>query len=211
MKNLVCADDITQCYEQGSDTLYVEEKTIVTSLAEDIAEEFGIRIKVRKPKPKSTADVLSSSLGNNLTTDQLVLLLKKLLANEQIFSLLPFEAECHANGLKVVKGSSVKMVQFDTGNPQNQVTFQELVNKDESHMSAGFLEIDHSSFEWELSYEEIDYVIEGTLTVTLDGKTYTANAGDVLFVPKDTKVIWGSPDKARVFYATYPANWADLM
>lgn len=211
MKNLVCADDIKQCYEQGSDTLYIEENTIVTSLAEDTAEEFGIRIKVRKAKQKTTADVLSSSLGNNLTTDQLVLLLKRLLANEQIFPSLPFEAECHPNGLKVVKGNSVQMDQFDTGNPQDHVTFQELVNKDEAHMSAGFLEIDHSSFEWELSYEEIDYVIEGTLTVTLDGKTYTANAGDVLFVPKDTKVIWGSPDKARVFYATYPANWADLM
>ena len=43
--------------------------------------------------------------------------------------------------------------------------------------------IDHSEFAWELTYEEIDYVIEGTLTVTIDGKKYTANAGDVLFVP----------------------------
>ena len=41
--------------------------------------------------------------------------------------------------------------------------------------------IDHSEFAWELTYEEIDYVIEGTLTVTIDGKKYTANAGDVLF------------------------------
>ena len=34
--------------------------------------------------------------------------------------------------------------------------------------------------------------------------------GDVLFVPSGSRVIWGSPDKARIFYATYPANWADL-
>ncbi|MFQ6972843.1 MAG: ethanolamine utilization protein EutQ, partial [Enterocloster aldenensis] len=45
----------------------------------------------------------------------------------------------------------------------------------------------------------------------IDGKTYTAHAGDVLFVPSGSKVIWGSPDKARIFYATYPANWADLL
>ena len=57
----------------------------------------------------------------------------------------------------------------------------------------------------------IDYVIEGTLTITIDGKTYTAHAGDVLFVPANSKVVWGSPDRARVFYATYPANWADLL
>ena len=71
--------------------------------------------------------------------------------------------------------------------------------------------IENSSFDWELTYEEIDYVIEGTLTVTIDGTTYTAHAGDVLFVPSGSKVTWGSPDKARVFYATYPANWADLL
>ena len=57
----------------------------------------------------------------------------------------------------------------------------------------------------------IDYVIEGTLTVTIDGTTYCAHAGDVLFVPSGSKVVWGSPDKARIFYATYPANWADLV
>ena len=50
-----------------------------------------------------------------------------------------------------------------------------------------------------------------TSEYTIDGKKYTANAGDVLFVPSGSKVIWGSPDKARVFYATYPANWADLL
>ena len=54
-------------------------------------------------------------------------------------------------------------------------------------------------------------MIEGTLTVTIDGTTYTAHAGDVLFVPSGSKVTWGSPNKARVFYATYPANWADLL
>ena len=100
---------------------------------------------------------------------------------------------------------------FDTGNPDATAYFQELVSKDESHISAGFLIIENSKFDWELTYEEIDYVIEGTLTITIDGKTYTAHAGDVLFVPANSKVVWGSPDRARVFYATYPANWADLL
>ena len=100
---------------------------------------------------------------------------------------------------------------FDTGNPDANAHYQELVSKEESKMSAGFLVIEKSRFDWELTYEEIDYVIEGTLTVELNGKTYTAHGGDVLFVPSGSKVIWGSPDKAKIFYATYPANWADLL
>ena len=63
-------------------------------------------------------------------------------------------------------------------------------------MSAGFLVIENSKFDWELTYEEIDYVIEGTLTVEINGKTYTAYPGDVLFVPAGSKVVWGSPDKS---------------
>lgn len=122
-----------------------------------------------------------------------------------------FDAECDPNGLKIVRGNTVKMDIFDTGNPNARAYFQELVNKEESKMSAGFLVIENSKFDWELTYEEIDYVIEGTLTIEINGKTYTAYPGDVLFVPSGSKVVWGSPDKARLFYATYPANWADLL
>jgi ethanolamine utilization protein EutQ len=123
----------------------------------------------------------------------------------------PYYAERDCGGLKLVRGSSVKMDVFDTGNPNNKVYYQELISKDDCSMSAGFLTIEKSSFEWDLCYEEIDYVIEGTLTVEINGKTFTAYAGDVLCVPSGSKVVWGSPDKARVFYTTYPANWADLM
>ena len=124
---------------------------------------------------------------------------------------LPYESECDVNGLKIVRGNTVKLDVFDTGNPDANAHYQELVSKEESKMSAGFLVIEKSRFDWELTYEEIDYVIEGTLTVELNGKTYTAHAGDVLFVPSGSKVVWGSPDKAKIFYATYPANWADLL
>jgi len=122
-----------------------------------------------------------------------------------------YVADSDPSGLKVVRGNSVKMDVFDTGDPEVKAYYQELVSKEESKMSAGFLTIENSRFEWELTYEEIDYVIEGTLTVEINGKTYTAYPGDVLFVPSGTNVVWGSPDKARVFYTTYPANWADLL
>ena len=42
---------------------------------------------------------------------------------------------------------------FDTGNPDATAYFQELVSKDESHISAGFLIIENSKFDWELTYE----------------------------------------------------------
>ena len=207
MKKLVCAKDIEALGARGETVCYVDGDTIVTPSARDTAEERGIAFS--EPMPVSGAAVPGAQ---EIDAGQVYQVLKALMERgllEDIFK--PFESERHGNGLKVVQGGSVKMDVFDTGNPDATAYFQELVSKDESHISAGFLIIENSKFDWELTYEEIDYVIEGTLTITIDGKTYTAHAGDVLFVPSNSKVVWGSPDRARVFYATYPANWADLL
>lgn len=205
MKTLICAKEIEKLREEGKTVCYVDSNTIVTPSARDAADAWGIEIKTSQ-----NADI--SLAGDSLDSAQIYQVLKVLMEKGLLKGLFkPYECESHGNGLKVVRGDTVKMDVFDTGNPKAAAYFQELVSKEESHISAGFLVIDHSDFEWELTYEEIDYVIEGTLTVTIDGKQYTAHAGDVLFVPSGSKVVWGSPDKARVFYATYPANWADLL
>lgn len=210
MKQLICAKDVEKLNAEGKKVFYVESGSIITPSAKDAADSFGIKFcdKVEEQQTQAPAALA----GMDIDSDKIYMVLKTLMEKGLLNDILkPYESESHGNGLKVVRGSSVKMDVFDTGDPSVKAYYQELVSKEESHISAGFLVIDHSNFEWELTYEEIDYVIEGTLTVTIDGKTYTAKAGDVLFVPSGSKVVWGSPDKARVFYATYPANWADLV
>jgi len=209
MKQLICAKDIELLNAGGKKVCYVENGSIITPSAKDAADTFGIKFC---DKEEEQPQALTGLTGMDIDSEKIYMVLKALMEKGMLNDIFkPYESESHGNGLKVVRGSSVKMDVFDTGDPSVKAYYQELINKEESHMSAGFLVIDHSEFEWELTYEEIDYVIEGTLTVTIDGKTYTAKAGDVLFVPSGSKVIWGSPDKARVFYATYPANWADLV
>jgi ethanolamine utilization protein EutQ len=209
MKQLICAKDVETLNAEGKKVFYVENGSIITPSAKDAADAFGITFC---EKTEEQIQAPAAFAGMDIDSEKIYKVLKTLMEKGLLNDILkPYESESHGNGLKVVRGSTVKMDVFDTGDPSVKAYYQELVSKDESHISAGFLVIDHSSFEWELTYEEIDYVIEGTLTVTIDGKTYTAKAGDVLFVPSGSKVTWGSPDKARVFYATYPANWADLV
>lgn len=205
---------------KGWKTLYVDGSEIITPSAQDLAKNNGIVFTAAAPAPKvQDLGVNKTPSIDNIDSEMLLNFFRKMmdkgLLEEMLQCLkqknLPFEAECDPNGLKVVRGNTVKMDVFDTGNPNAKAYFQELVSKKESKMSAGFLVIENSKFDWELTYEEIDYVIEGTLTVEINGKTYTAYPGDVLFVPSGSKVVWGSPDKARVFYTTYPANWADLL
>lgn len=230
MKRLICAKDVEQLILNGEKIFYLDGSEIITPSANDIAKNNGVIftteapvIKVQNSMKHSVQDSevkKTPSIGvENMDSEMMLKLFKEMmdrgLLEEMLKCLkakdLPFEAECHSNGLKVVRGNSVKMDVFDTGNPDAKVWFQELVSKEESKMSAGFLVIENSKFEWELTYEEIDFVIEGTLTIEIDGKTYVAYPGDVLFVPSGSKVVWGSPDKARVFYTTYPANWPDLL
>lgn len=220
MRKLICAKDVEALILKKEKVFYVDGSEIITPAAQDFAKNNEIVFITEAPAPKKQHLGVKKSPSIDGMDSEMILnlfrtMMDKGLLQEILECLKPknllFEAECDTSGLKVVRGSTVKMDAFDTGNPNARVYFQELVSKEESKMSAGFLIIENSKFDWELTYEEIDYVIEGTLTVEINGKTYTAYPGDVLFVPSGSKVVWGSPDKARIFYTTYPANWADLL
>lgn len=204
MKQLICAKDIQALKEKGKQFCFIDKDTIITPSAKDVAGALGIIFTFEQEEKQL---VNNTCCNLEIDSSQIYKALKILMDKGLLDGLFKsYDSENHPNGLKVVRGSTVKMNALKTENPNAKVYFQELVNKKESHMSAGFMEIDHSEFQSELVHEEIDYVIEGTLTVTIDQNTYTIHSGDVLFVPSGSKVVWGSSDKAKVFYATYPAS-----
>lgn len=219
MKKLICAKDMEEFIATGKRKFYVAKEMIITPSAKDLAKAAEVEFTTEEPVISNSSDLGSKVSADNLDMEAMLKVFKTMmdkgLLQEMLQCLkgssLPYAAECDASGLKVVRGNSVKMDVFDTGDSEVKAYYQELVSKEESKMSAGFLTIENSRFDWELTYEEIDYVIEGTLTVEINGKTFTAYPGDVLFVPSGSKVVWGSPDKTKIFYTTYPANWADLL
>ncbi|NFH69398.1 DUF861 domain-containing protein [Clostridium botulinum] len=220
MKKLICIKDIEALVKQGETKFYVDDNVIITPSAKDLAKANGIVFSTEVPKCEVQHSEISKVCADGMNSEMLLSFFKSMMEKGLLQEMLnclkkdkdmPYVSECDSGGLKVVRGNTVKMDVFDTGNPNAKAYYQELVSKNESKMSAGFLVIENSKFDWELTYEEIDYVIEGTLTIEINGKTFTAYPGDVLFVPSGSKVVWGSPDKARVFYSTYPANWADLL
>lgn len=210
MAKLIVVKDVLECHEAGRTVCPIEAGTIITPAARDEAKKYSISFEVCQQACSKNIETNESGI----TSDEILDLLKKMLQpnDEKTEKVqLPYRCVAHSNGLKVVRGATVRMDDFDTGNPDAKVGFQELVSKDESKMSAGFLTIDHSSFAWKLPYEEIDYVVSGTVSVEIDGQTYVGREGDVIFVPSGSDVVWGSPDYAKIFYTTYPSNWADLM
>lgn len=97
---------------------------------------------------------------------------------------------------------------LDTGRSTDRVYTHDLFTLQQSpRLGAGLMEMEKTTFDWTLSYDEIDYIIEGTLSIICNGKTTTAHAGEVLLIPNGSKIQFSAPDFARFLYVTYPADW----
>lgn len=206
--------DVEALNKEGQKIFYIEKNTIITPAAKDAANNCGIKFSYEKWETSSEP---VKACDREIDSTMIFTVLKAMMDKGLLKGLFdngpgpPYQAEHESGGLKLVRGNTVKYDVFDTKNPTDKVYFQELISDKESSISAGLMTIETSSFQRELAYEEIDYVIEGTLTVTINGNTFTAYCGDVIYVPSGTKVTWGSPDKAKVFYTTYPAKLSDRI
>lgn len=98
---------------------------------------------------------------------------------------------------------------MDTGKPGDIVYTKDLFSLEESpRLGCGIMEMKETTFDWTLNYDEIDYVIEGCLNIIKNGKTVTANAGELILIPKGSSIKFSVQDYARFIYVTYPADWA---
>ena len=97
---------------------------------------------------------------------------------------------------------------LDTGDPGHRVYTHDLFSLTESpRLGAGLMEMRKTTFPWHLEYDEIDYVIEGSLTVEFGTHAVTAGPGQVILIPKGSSIRFSVPEFARFLYVTYPADW----
>lgn len=121
----------------------------------------------------------------------------------------PFYSQ--ANGVIQVNVPMIKTTEkdrLDTGYPKDKVYTHDLFSLEESPcLGCGIMEMEQTTFDWTLDYNEIDYVIDGTLTIIKDGTCVTAGPGEIILIPKGSKIQFSVPEKARFLYVTYPADW----
>lgn len=99
---------------------------------------------------------------------------------------------------------------MNTGKPGDIVYTKDLFSLEESkRLGCGIMEMKETTFDWTLNYDEIDYVIEGSLNIVINGKTVTANAGELVLIPKGSSIQFSVSNYARFIYITYPADWAN--
>ena len=116
-----------------------------------------------------------------------------------------FEKDKDPSGILRVRTETVKCEPF-AGAPG--VGLKDVVSLEESpHMGAGVMELDHTSFEWTLNYDEFDMVIDGVLEIEIDGRVVTGYAGDIIYIPAGSHIHFQTPSKTRYAYFAYPADW----
>lgn len=96
----------------------------------------------------------------------------------------------------------------DTGNPNDIVYTKDLFSLEESpRLGCGLMVMKETTFDWTLDYDEIDYVISGKLDIIIDGRKVSASAGELILIPKNSKIQFSVAEEARFVYVTFPADW----
>lgn len=114
------------------------------------------------------------------------------------------------SGVISIKTDTVKPEKFDTGKEGDEVYLKDVLSLEESpRLGCGIMEMKESSFDWTLKYDEIDYVIDGTLEIIIDNRKVVGNKGDIVLIPKNTPIKFSTPDSCRFMYVVYPANWQE--
>ena len=137
-------------------------------------------------------------------------MLEKLIRKLVMENLMPTK-NVDPSGILSIKLPEIEVAEadrLDTGNPADIVYTKDLVSLQESpRLGCGLMVMKDTTFDWTLEYDEVDYIISGQLDVVIDGRTISAKAGEIIFIPKSSSIKFSVTGDARFIYVTYPADW----
>lgn len=210
MKDLICVGQVKAAILSGTVKIYIKPGTLITAAAQDLAKEKGLHFVVKDESnlQNSSSDAaafvqIEPQQENN--KELILQLVRQVLQSQGLLAETPYDAAVEGkSGLKVVRGDSVRYHAFDATQRNVNVTCQEVIHPQKSRIRSGFLIVDHSDFKRTLmGYEETDIIMEGQLTIAINGSTYTARQGDVIFIPENADVLWSTAGYAKLFYNRY--------
>jgi ethanolamine utilization protein EutQ len=112
--------------------------------------------------------------------------------------------------LRVVHRGEVTMDPFgqDLATPGTNVRLKDVItSRDGAPVAAGYMALERGEFPWTLTYDEVDIVLEGELVITRGAQAVHGLPGDTIFIPKGSKITFGTPSFVHFVYVTYPADW----
>lgn len=234
MKKLISAADIRQVKSENKTYIVAPViDFIVTPEARDVAKVEGIEILESAPpspqpqiasasqaaavQPLSastpTAQSIQAEIESHLSDvdSEKSALIQSLVAKAMAdFNQQAPDSPRQINddGIVLVRGNAVQLNEFD-GAPGKNIGLTDVIGaEDGSNMGVGYMGWENAFFPWTLCYDEVNVVLEGELHVKTASGTSIGKPGDVIFIPKNSTVEFGTPTHVRYVYITYPAEWA---
>ena len=172
------ADIIQLANLRKTNVLLLGADDVVTNEAEDVALALGIRLL--REGAAMPEPVLTTEVGSDLPP------------------------------LKKVSGFGLQLDPFGSGGAGEtaNVRLKDVITStDRSPMASGYMTLEKGEFPWTLTYDEIDVVLEGELVIIRGCESVRGSAGDVIYIPKGSSITFGTPNKVRFVYVTFPTDW----
>jgi ethanolamine utilization protein EutQ (cupin superfamily) len=73
-------------------------------------------------------------------------------------------------------------------------------------LGAGIGVFENISMPWTVTYDEVLFIKEGQFTLRVGDKAFHAGPGDILWIPKDTPLVYEAKGRVTFFYAVHPVG-----
>ncbi|MBC7291134.1 MAG: DUF861 domain-containing protein [Actinotalea sp.] len=203
-RRALTSSDVRAAHGSGRLRVEIVRGTLVTALAAETARDLGVTIEVVPASPAappggSGADSLEERVRRAVTA----------VLGQAPPTPVPPGAPAPAP-VRHVDARDVRLTPFPFPGPEpgQDVRVADVVTAEHGcPMGAGFLTLTRGCFPWTLTYDEVEYVVEGELHIGTDAGVVVGRPGDVLFVPRGTAITFGTPSWAKFLYVTFPADW----
>jgi ethanolamine utilization protein EutQ len=221
-KRLISESDVRQAASEGRRFLAVPpDECIVTPMALDVAAALGIALQAEaghpsaanpeggppSPSPADPGDPgplvarvierLKDHLPAGLPAERLAEVVREVVAARLRSG---GAAAVARDGARLIAAGQAPSAPLRAVDAQGQVRVAQILPVDAAQgLSAGILAWENDSFQRQVEQEEIDIIVQGDLQVRLDdGQALNGGPGDVLFLPRGTRVVYSASGSVRL-------------
>lgn len=191
MKHLITAETIRSLAANGGSKIVICSDSIVTPAARDEAKQCGIALEFSSTcqappnnasltLPTANIPLVNKTTSNSIDQSTVQKIVQQVLLQ---LSLTQHDVPTDQSGLLHIKSNPAQFVAV-AGYPQ--LKSKTILTKAQHNVEAAFLQMPNAgAIEYTPQAAELIIIMQGSLACTVDTRTYTAEPGELLFLPAD--------------------------
>lgn len=110
--------------------------------------------------------------------------------------------------ITVIRASNIKYTAMEFDGEHAEIA--SVINPFSQTMGGGLCRMIKGTLEWQLKYDELIYVVHGSMYINQNGVKHEAKAGDTYVINEGALITYGTDNEVLFFFSTYPLNWKEL-